>query len=87
MKSTQGGSDMAAKKSLREILATNMRLRRSKLNISQEEFADLCKLHRTYISDVERCNRNISIDNIQRIAEAFNIPASKLLEEDLDENS
>ncbi len=78
---------MPAKKSLREILATNMRWRRGKMNISQEEFADLCKLHRTYISDVERCNRNISIDNIERIAEAFKVSASELLEEDTNENS
>ena len=78
---------MLAKKSLREILATNMRWRRAKMNISQEEFADLCKLHRTYISDVERCNRNISIDNIERIAEAFKVSASELLEEDTNENS
>ncbi len=77
---------MPTKKSLREILANNMRWRRAKMNISQEEFADLCKLHRTYISDVERCNRNISIDNIERIADAFNVSAAELLEEDADED-
>lgn len=74
---------MTYSNSLREILANNMRMLRAKKNISQEDFADKCGLHRTYISDVERCNRNISIDNIERIAEAFEISASELLKENL----
>lgn len=36
--------------------------------ISQEELADLCGLHRTYISDVELGKRNLSLGNIERIA-------------------
>ena len=36
--------------------------------ISQEELADLCGLHRTYISDVELGKRNLSLENIERIA-------------------
>ena len=58
-----------------------MKTLRARDNISQEDFADLCGLHRTYISDIERCNRNISIDNIERIANAFNVTASDLLKE------
>lgn len=72
---------MSCSKFLREILATNMKTLRARDNISQEDFADLCGLHRTYISDIERCNRNISIDNIERIANAFNVTASDLLKE------
>ena len=41
--------------------------------ISQEELADLCGLHRTYISAVECGKRSISLDNIQKIAEALGI--------------
>lgn len=67
---------------LRQILADNMKTLRTKNNISQEDFAALCNLHRTYISDIERCNRNVSIDNIEKIAEAFHITASELLKED-----
>lgn len=74
---------MPHSKSLREVLADNMRMLRAKENISQEDFADKCGLHRTYISDIERCSRNISIDNIERIAEAFDISASELLKEDI----
>ncbi len=36
--------------------------------MSQEELADRCGLHRTYISDVELGKRNISLENIERIA-------------------
>ena len=73
-------------KKLRIILANNMKYLRQKSNISQEELASQCNLHRTYISDLERCNRNVSIDNIEKIADAFGIPASELLREDLDDN-
>lgn len=64
---------------VREILAENMRKYRSKQGLSQEELAAVCGLHRTYISDIERCERNLSIDNIEKIAKAFNITASELL--------
>lgn len=74
---------MSCSKFLREVLATNMKALRARDNLSQEDFADLCGLHRTYISDIERCNRNISIDNIERIANAFNVTASDLLKENL----
>ena len=77
---------MSSTKSLRQILANNIKTLRMISNYSQEEFADLCGLHRTYISDVERCNRNISIDNIDRIAHALNVTASELLKEDLYDN-
>ena len=40
--------------------------------ISQEELADRCGLHRTYISDVELGKRNISLENIERIAISLN---------------
>ncbi len=73
---------MSDARSLRQVLADNMKALRAKENISQEDFAALCDLHRTYISDIERCNRNISIDNIEKIAAAFNITASDLLKED-----
>lgn len=69
-------------KTLRQIFAYNLRKRRVQLEISQEELAYLCGLHRTYISDIERCRRNISIDNIEKIARALNISSYQLLKED-----
>ena len=68
-------------KSLRQIMAENLRVLRLEAHISQEELAELCDLHRTYISDIERCNRNVSIDNIEKIAKALHITASDLLKE------
>lgn len=70
-------------KTLRMILSKNMKYLRGTLHISQEHLADLCDLHRTYISDVERCNRNISIDNIEKIATALKVSPSELLNQDL----
>jgi transcriptional regulator with XRE-family HTH domain len=69
-------------KSLREILSTNIKKYRAEQNISQEALAFKCELHRTYISDVERNNRNISIDNIEKIANALNVAPADLLKED-----
>lgn len=47
--------------------------------ISQEELADRCGLHRTYISDVELGKRNISLENIERIAISLNRTLSDFL--------
>lgn len=44
---------------------------RLKKGLSQEELADRCGLHRTYISDVELGKRNISLENIERIANSL----------------
>ena len=51
---------------------------RQEKNISQEAFADMCGLHRTYISDIERFQRSISLENVQRIATALEIETYKL---------
>ena len=53
-------------------------LRQSK-QISQEQFADMCGLHRTYISDIELGKRNVSLENIEKIAKALEITISQLL--------
>ena len=49
--------------------------------ISQEELADRCGLHRTYISDVELKKRNISLENIERIAISLNRTLSDFFKE------
>ena len=64
---------------IRLILSKNMKKYRGIVGISQEELAYRCGLHRTYISDVERCNRNISIDNIEKIALALAVLPADLL--------
>jgi len=52
---------------------------RVKEGYSQEKFALRCGLHRTYISDIERGERNISVENIEKIAKALKIEPDVLL--------
>ena len=47
---------------------------------SQEELAERCGLHRTYIGAIERGERNLALLNIQKIARAFSLMFSKLVE-------
>lgn len=49
-------------------------------HISQEEFAEICGLHRTYISDVELGKRNISLENIERISFALGISIKQIFQ-------
>ena len=65
--------------SSRHILADNMRRLRERRGWSQEKLAEMSGLHRTYIGAIERQERNVSIDNIDRIARAFRISVSTLL--------
>jgi transcriptional regulator with XRE-family HTH domain len=56
-----------------------IREKRKALGYSQEGFADLVGLHRTYIGSVERGEKNISFINLHKIAEKLNISLSELL--------
>jgi transcriptional regulator with XRE-family HTH domain len=55
-----------------------VRRRRHKLGISQEAFADLCGLDRTYIGGIERGERNVALVNVEKIARALRISLSEL---------
>jgi transcriptional regulator with XRE-family HTH domain len=59
-------------------LGNSIRYHRKLLKISQEDFAELCDLHRTYIGQVERGEKNISFINILRIAGALKVKPSRL---------
>ena len=52
---------------------------RKKKHISQEKLADLAGLHRTYVSSVERGERNISLLNIEKLAQALGVAMTSLL--------
>ena len=58
----------------------NIRDARQLIGLSQEKFAVVCKLDRTYISDVERGERNLSLLNLRKIAKALKVPLSQIVE-------
>jgi transcriptional regulator with XRE-family HTH domain len=55
----------------RKIVAKNVRRFRLKLGLSQEGLAEKADMHWTYISGVERCKYNISLESIVRLAKAL----------------
>lgn len=56
-----------------KVFASNVKKYRNKMGLSQESFAEKAGLHRTYISAIECERRSISLDNIQKIADALEI--------------
>lgn len=63
---------------IKKTFGSNVRKYRLEMNLSQEKLAEISGLHRTYISAVERGERSISLDNIQKIANALGIEIYKL---------
>lgn len=59
------------KKTARLALAKTLRIKRMELKLSQEKLAELAGLHRNYVGAVERGEINISIDNIEKLANAL----------------
>jgi len=60
-------------------VAHNVRARRKLLGLSQEALAERAGLHRTYVGSIERAERNVSVDNIDRLATALGIDPVDLL--------
>jgi transcriptional regulator with XRE-family HTH domain len=56
-----------------------LRAVREKAGVSQEKLAEMAGLHRTYVSSVERGKRNISIQNIERLAKALGTTMAQLM--------
>lgn len=65
----------------RATLAANIKRLRQEQGVSQEALADLAQLHRTYIGSVERKERNVSLDNVEKIAVALGVHITVLLTE------
>ena len=65
--------------SARSRLARNLRALRAAKGISQEELGDLVNLHRTYVGSIERLERNVSLDNIEKLASALDVDVLDLL--------
>lgn len=69
----------------RIVFAKSLRKKRSELKLSQEDLADLAGLHRTYVGSVERAERNISIDGMEKLANALGCSIAELVEDKADD--
>lgn len=72
---------METKKNILIIFGEKVREIRKEKGLSQEELAHKADLHRTYIGMIERAEKNITLLNIEKIANALQINISNLLEE------
>jgi len=67
------------KTDVKRLFGASVRVWRGRLGISQEELAERAELHRTYISDVERGARNLTLESIERLAQALKVSVPSLL--------
>ena len=74
---------MAKKKrtpDIREKFGFAVKACREELGLTQEDLAGKAKIHRTYLSDIERGSRNLSLINIEKLAAALSLPISELFQ-------
>lgn len=64
-----------------QLLANNIRRLREERHLSQEKLAAEAGLHRTYIGMIERCEKNITVISLEKIAEALKVDISELIHE------
>lgn len=60
-------------------IADNLKKFRASQSLSQEDFASMSGLHRTYIGGIERCEKNMSLSTLEVLAETLGITVSELL--------
>lgn len=65
--------------SARRIFASALRKQRMTLGLSQEVLADRADVHRTYVGQIERAEKNVSIDSMEKLAKAVDLPLWMLL--------
>lgn len=68
------------KKKILQQFGKRVREERLKRGLSQEDLASLARVHRTYIGMIERAEKNITLENIEKVASALNIPIKDLLD-------
>jgi transcriptional regulator with XRE-family HTH domain len=64
---------------IRRTLAQNIRIIRARMGFSQEELADLCGLHRTYVGAIERAERNVTLSTLEAFSKALGVAVTELL--------
>lgn len=72
------GKLAVTKSDLKLRFGTSIKLWRGRLGISQEELAGRAGLHRTYVSDIERGARNVSLESVEKLARALKVSAATL---------
>ena len=65
---------------LNKLVGIKIREIRNKLNLSQESFAEIVGLHRTYIGQIERAEKNITLKNIHKICYSLKIDPKELFD-------
>lgn len=65
---------------LQRVLGRNLRAHRSELGLSQEAFADVVGVHRTYMGGLERGERNVTLKSLERIAARLSLEPVSLLQ-------
>jgi len=68
-----------ASENARARLARHLRAERAARGISQEALADMAQLHRTYVGSIERQERNVSLDNVEKLARVLDLDICDLL--------
>ena len=66
-------------RSSNQVVAAAVRAKRRALKLSQEELADRCRLHRTYVGAIERAEGNITLDTLDKLAKALGVKPYDLL--------
>jgi transcriptional regulator with XRE-family HTH domain len=65
---------------LQRVVGRNLRALRTARDLSQEEFADVLRVHRTYMGGIERGERNLSLRKVERLAAQLDIEPLTLLQ-------
>ena len=68
------------KPDIRERFGFAVKMRREELQLTQEDLAEKAGIHRTYLSDIERGSRNLSLINIERLAASLSISLAELFQ-------
>jgi transcriptional regulator with XRE-family HTH domain len=65
---------------LQKTVGRNLRAHREARGLSQEAFADVLGVHRTYMGGIERGERNLTLKSVERIAECIDVDPLTLLQ-------